>query len=67
MNDLESREKNPHLKEARQHMRAARSAMRKSFEAFMPAGFIENRREARKEALLALRSMLDAAIQRMEK
>ena len=60
-------EKNARMVEAREHMKEARKAMRKSFEALMPPGYFEHRRAARKEMLLAMRSMVDAAIQRIEK
>ncbi len=53
--------------EAREHMRAARQEMRRSMESLFPPGFIEHRRAARKEMLLAARSLLDSAIQRIEK
>lgn len=53
--------------DAREHMRNAHAAMRKSFEALMPPGYIENRRKARKEWLLAVRSLVDAAIEKVEK
>ena len=46
---------------------AARASMRKSFQELIPPGFIEHRRAARKEMLLAMRSLLDAAIERTEK
>jgi hypothetical protein len=32
----------------------------------LPEGFLEHRRAARKEMLLAVRSMLDAVIEKME-
>ncbi len=60
-------EMSPRLKEARDHARAAGASMRRSFEELIPHGFIEHRRAARKEMLLAMRSLLDAAIERMEK
>jgi hypothetical protein len=60
-------EMSPRIKEARDHARAARASMRKGFEELIPQGFIEHRRAARKEMLLAMRSLLDAAIERMEK
>ncbi len=53
--------------EAREHYRNARAEMRKSVELLLPEGFLEHRRNARKEMLLAWRSMLDAAIERMDK
>lgn len=52
--------------EARQHFRAAREEVRKGLETLLPEGFFEHRRNARREMLLAWRSMLDAAIQRTE-
>ena len=60
-------EKNPHVEEAREHMKAAREAMRGSYESMLPPGFLENRRKARKEFLMAMRSMLDVAIERVDK
>jgi len=60
-------EMNPRLKEAREHARAARSSMRKGLEELIPHGFLEHRQAARREMLLAMRSLLDAAIERMEK
>jgi len=52
--------------EARQHARAARDEMRKSVEALFPPEFIAHRRAARKEMLLAVRSVIDAALERIE-
>ena len=60
-------EKDPRMVEAREHMKAARQAMHQSFQALMPAGYLEKRRAARKEMLLAMRSMVDAAIAHIEK
>ncbi len=65
--ELHQTETNPHIQEARQHMREARTAMRRSFESLLPAGFVENRREARRQTLLAMRSMIDAALDRTPK
>ena len=59
--------KDPNFEEARQHMKAARTALHKTFEAWLPASYVENRRAARKEMLLAMRSLLDAAVDHMEK
>ena len=53
--------------EAVEHMRTARAEMRKSIEALFPPGFIARRRAARKEMLLAFRSIVDAAIDRIDK
>jgi hypothetical protein len=58
---------NPRIQEAREHAKAARDSMKKSFEELIPHGFLEHRRAARREMLLAMRSLLDAAIERMEK
>ena len=59
-------EMNPRLTEAREHVRAARASLRKSFEELIPPGFVQHRRAARREMLLAMRSLLDAAIERTE-
>jgi hypothetical protein len=55
------------IKEAREHAMAARASMKKGFQELIPPGFIEHRRAARKEMLLAMRSLLDAAIERSDK
>lgn len=55
------------IKEAKEHAMAARASMKKSIQELIPPGFIEHRRAARKEMLLAMRSLLDAAIERTEK
>jgi hypothetical protein len=52
--------------EVRQHVRAARDELRESIKAFLPPEFIEHRRKARKEMLLAWRSMIDSALERIE-
>lgn len=52
--------------ETRQHFRAAREELHKSIEGIMPPEFAEHRRRARKEMLLAWRSMIDASLARME-
>lgn len=52
--------------EAAGHLRAARNEMRQSWEAFLPPGFVEHRRAARKEFLLAVRSVLDSAMKRLD-
>jgi hypothetical protein len=53
--------------EVRQHVRAAREELRESVQTFLPPGFVEHRKKARKEMLLAWRSLIDAALERMEK
>ncbi len=62
-----SEEHNPKLEEARDHMKAARKAFREGMEAWLPPGFIQHRRAARREMLMAMRSLVDAAIEHMEK
>jgi len=53
--------------DVRQHARAAREEMRAGMKAFLPPEFWEHGRKARKEMLLAWRSMIDAALERMDK
>ena len=53
--------------EAREHVKAAREDMRESIKGFLPPEFIEHRHKARKEMLLAFRSLVDAALERMDK
>ena len=65
-NPENAREMNPHIHEAREHIKVARENMHKSFEALLPPGYLEHRRAARKEFLLAMRSLVDAAIERLE-
>jgi hypothetical protein len=50
--------------EAREHMRAARAEMHESLISLFPPEFIEHRRAARKEVLLAARALIDRAIER---
>ena len=52
--------------EVRQHVRAARDEIRESVKAFLPPEFMEHRKKARKEMLLAFRSVIDAALEHME-
>ena len=52
--------------EVSQHVRAAREEMRESIKAFLPPEFIEHRKKARKEMLLAWRSVIDVALEHME-
>jgi len=53
--------------DVRQHARAAREEVRESVKAFLPPEFWEHSKKARKEVLLAWRSMIDAALERMDK
>ena len=52
--------------EVRQHVRAAREELRESVKAFLPPGFVEHRKNARREMLLAWRSLIDSVLERME-
>ncbi len=61
-----SEETGAKVREAREHVKAARDSLRMGWEELIPRGFIEHRRAARREMLLAMRSLLDAAIERME-
>jgi len=53
--------------EVRQHVRAAREEWRESIKTFLPPEFLEHRKKARKEMLLAFRSVIDAALEHMDK
>jgi hypothetical protein len=53
--------------ETRAHLEAARSAYRDSIKTFLPDDYFVHRRNARREMLLAARSMIDSAISRLEK
>lgn len=55
------------LKDAHDHLNAAREAVQKSMESLVPPGYVEQKRIARKEFLLAVRSLIDSAIDRIEK
>jgi len=52
--------------ETRHHFRAAREEFHQSIEGMLPPGFAEHHRKARKEMLLAWRSIIDASLERME-
>jgi hypothetical protein len=52
--------------DAKEHMRAARKEFRESIKYLFPPEFVEHRRRARKEMLLAWRSMIDEALTRMK-
>jgi len=54
-------------KEAWEHARTAGSELRKSVEALVPPDVSRHGRAARKEMLLAFRSLIDAAIQRIDR
>ena len=52
--------------ETREHYKKAREEFRKSVEGFLPEGFVKHRHNARRELLMAWRSMLDHAIKKMD-
>ncbi|MEJ2013929.1 MAG: hypothetical protein P8X64_17105 [Anaerolineales bacterium] len=52
--------------DVREHVRSARAEMRKSIETLVPPEFVEHRRAARREMLLAVRALIDRAIERTE-
>jgi len=52
--------------EAREHARAARQEVWKGLEEIFPPEFVEHHHKARREMLLAWRSMIDSALERMD-
>ena len=52
--------------ETRQHLKAAQSEIRDSFKSLFPPEFIEHRCAARREMLLAARSLIDHTLERMK-
>jgi len=52
--------------DVREHYKQAHHEMRESFKALLPPEFIERRRKARKEMLLAAQAMIKHAIDRLE-
>lgn len=52
--------------EARRHLRQARQEMRAGLRAMVPPEYIQHRRAARRETLLAMRSLLDHALKRLD-
>jgi len=52
--------------EAREHVKAARRSLRRGVEELIPKEFLQHRRAARREMLLAMRCLLDAFIERSE-
>lgn len=60
-------EGNPRVHEAREHVKAARMSIRKGVGELIPKEFLQHRRAARREMLLAMRSLLDAFIERTER
>ena len=52
--------------EVRHHYKNARHEFKKSFEGLLPPGFVEHRRKARREMLLAWRSLIDHVLKKMD-
>jgi hypothetical protein len=52
--------------EVREHFRTAHEEFREGIKTFFPPEFMEHGRKARKEMLLAWRSLIDVALERME-
>ncbi|HAY84208.1 MAG TPA: hypothetical protein DCY42_04580 [Chloroflexi bacterium] len=65
--EKKSHKKNYIPEEAREHYQQAHKELRKSVRALFPPEFIEHRRAARKEMLLAAQSLIQHAIERIEK
>ena len=66
MSEREEKWKEYVPEETREHYKKAREEFRKSFEGLLPQGFVEHRRNARREMLLAWRSMIDHVIKKMD-
>jgi hypothetical protein len=52
--------------EAHQHLREAHSELRKSIQSILPPAFIEHRRAARREVLLAVKSLVESALDHLK-
>jgi hypothetical protein len=52
--------------DVRQHLRQARHEARAGWQAMVPPEVLQHRRAARREALLAARSLLDHVLQRLD-
>lgn len=66
MDDMTNRPLDDNPDEARSHMQAARDELRRSFDSLFPPEFVQHRRRAQREMLLAWRSLLDRAIRRID-
>ncbi len=56
----------PVPEETREHVNTARAEMRESVKGLFPPKFIEHRRAARREMLMAARSLINHALERIE-
>jgi hypothetical protein len=52
--------------ETRRHLKTAHAEMRESIKALFPPEFVEHRRAAHREMLLAARTLIDHAIEHLE-
>ena len=52
--------------EAWEHTRAARKELREGIKSLFPSDFFGHRQAARKEMLLAMRSVIEAALEKIE-
>jgi hypothetical protein len=52
--------------EVRRHLHQARAEARAGWQAMVPPEFLQHRRAARREALLAARSLIDHVLKRLE-
>ncbi len=53
-------------RKSRRHLHQARAEARAGWEAMVPPEFLQHRRAARREALLAVRSLIDHVLKRLE-
>lgn len=56
----------PVPEETREHVKQARKEMRESVKALFPPEFIEHRRAAKKQMLLAMQGLVNHAIEKLE-
>jgi hypothetical protein len=63
----DEREAASHLPEAWRHVKAAGEELRRTLASVLPPDFHNHGRAARREALLAARSVIDAALDRIDK
>ena len=66
MSEHEKKWKEHIPEETREHYKKAREDFKKSVEGLLPERFVEHHHNARREMMLAMRSMLDHAIKKMD-
>ncbi len=54
------------FRDFREHSRAAICALHEGWKTLIPEGFLEKGKQSQKEALLAVRSLIDVALDRLE-